>query len=56
MLKSMQRFRGAAADSQISDPKIHVPFGGPAVIKAGHEQEKAETLWGGGYMSVVRLF
>lgn len=39
----MQRLLRAAAQSQITDPKIHVPFGGPAVIKAGHEQKRVET-------------
>lgn len=31
----------AAAQSQSQTPKIHVPFGGPAVIKEGHEKRAA---------------
>ena len=33
---------------RITDPKIHLPFGGPAVIKAGHEQKRARVGVGRG--------
>lgn len=35
---------------QITDPKIHVPFGGPAVtsvvIKVSHEQKRPQIMGG----------